>query len=210
MTENKRLFVGRKTVEDRFTIITDYDGEIGVKENRSGDVLVLKHSDLNAQQFVAQLVLFLNDQNQAIVDLYDGSKYWSDKATEKIKALEKENEQLKQAYQKLEHRHSLLHDECLDAECERDGLKKDVESLEEENEYLKTKVDFYKDFQKDARELDKENEELKSELKIYREVANCGNCHYHNYDWFDDGDEFEVCDKGNDMWYGICQDWSEL
>ena len=83
MTE-KRLFVGRKTCEDRFTIINDYDGEIGVKENRSGDVLVLKHSDLNAQQFVAQLVVFLNDQNQAIVDLYDGSKYWSDKATEKI------------------------------------------------------------------------------------------------------------------------------
>ena len=95
MTE-KRLFVGRKKCEDRFTIITDYDGEIGVKENRSGDVHVLKHSDLNAQQFVAQLVVFLNDQNQAIVDLFDGSKYWSDKATEKIKELEKENEQLKQ------------------------------------------------------------------------------------------------------------------
>lgn len=95
MTE-KRLFVGRKTVEDRFTIINDYENEIGVKENRSGDVLVLKHSDLNAQQFVAQLVVFLNDQNQAIVDLYDGSKYWSDKATEKIKELQNENEQLKQ------------------------------------------------------------------------------------------------------------------
>ena len=100
MTE-KRLFVGRKTVEDRFTIINDYENEIGVKENRSGDVLVLKHSDLNAQQFVAQLVVFLNDQNQAIVDLYDGSKYWSDKATEKIKELEKENEQLKQQIKDL-------------------------------------------------------------------------------------------------------------
>lgn len=95
MTE-KRLFVGRKKCEDRFTIITNYDGEIGVKENRSGDVHILKHSDLNAQQFVAQLVVFLNDQNQAIVDLYDGSKYWSDKATEKIKELEKENEQLQE------------------------------------------------------------------------------------------------------------------
>ena len=100
MTE-KRLFVGRKKCEDRFTIITDYDGEIGVKENRSGDVLVLKHSDLNAQQFVAQLVVFLNDQNQAIVDLYDGSKYWSDKATEKIKELEKENEQLEKENKEL-------------------------------------------------------------------------------------------------------------
>ena len=100
MTE-KRLFVGRKKCEDRFTIITDYDGEIGVKENRSGDVLVLKHSDLNAKQFVAQLVVFLNDQNQAIVDLYDGSKYWSDKATEKIKELEKENEKLKSENKRL-------------------------------------------------------------------------------------------------------------
>lgn len=94
MTENKRLFVGRKTVEDRFTIVS-IDDEIGVKENRSGDVIVLKHNDLNAQQFVAQLVVFLNDQNQAIVDLFDGSKYWFDKATEKIKELEEENEQLK-------------------------------------------------------------------------------------------------------------------
>ena len=101
MTENKRLFVGRKKCEDRFTIINNYDGEIGVKENRSGDVIVLKHSDLNTQQFVAQLVVFLNDQNQAIVDLYDGSKYWSDKATERIKELEKENEQLKQIMQEV-------------------------------------------------------------------------------------------------------------
>ena len=101
MTE-KRLFVGKKKCEDRFTIITDYDGEIGVKENRSDDVLVLKHSDLNAQQFVAQLVVFLNDQNQAIVDLYDGSKYWSDKATERIKELEEENEELKHSIKCLE------------------------------------------------------------------------------------------------------------
>ena len=104
----KRLFVGRKTVKDRFTIINDYDGEIGVKENRSGDVIVLKHSDLNAEQFVAQLVVFLNDQNQAIVDLYDGSKYWSDKATEKIKELEKENEQLKSEIEELENENEIL------------------------------------------------------------------------------------------------------
>lgn len=104
MTEKKRLFVGRKTVEDRFTLILDYDDEIGVKENRSGDVLVLKHRDLNSEQFVAQLVVFLNDQNQAIVDLYDSSKYWSEKATERIKELEEENEQLKQFPVKLDNR----------------------------------------------------------------------------------------------------------
>lgn len=102
MSENKRLFVGRKKVEDRFTIILDYDDEIGVKENRSGDVVVLKHNDLNAQQFVAQLVLFLNDQNQAIVDLYDGCEYWFDKASERITLLEKENEQLKSTNMEME------------------------------------------------------------------------------------------------------------
>ena len=57
---------------------------------------------------------------------------------------------------------------------------------------------------------DKENEQLKKELKIYRKVASCSNCHYHNYDWFDDGDEFEVCDKGNDVTDGICEEWEEL
>ena len=126
----KRLFVGRKTCEDRFTIITDYEGEIGVKENRSGDVLVLKHSDLNAQQFVAQLVVFLNDQNQAIVDLYDGSKYWSDKATEKIKELEKENEQLKkESYGNLDglnyyqEQNGHLSSKISDLECENEQLK---------------------------------------------------------------------------------------
>lgn len=125
MTE-KRLFVGRKTAEDRFTIITNYDGEIGVKENRSGDVLVLKHSDLNAQQFVAQLVVFLNDQNQAIVDLYDGSKYWSDKATEKIKELEKENKQLKQRINSRLHFYRELYDSTND-----DIVKRVVEDLED-------------------------------------------------------------------------------
>lgn len=89
-------------------------------------------------------------------------------------------------------------------------LQVDFVDLERENKELKTKVDFYKDFQKDARELDKENEELKQTLRIYRKIANCHNCEYHNYDWYDDGDEFEVCDKGNDMWYRICKDWREL
>ena len=57
--------------------------------------------------------------------------------------MEKENWQLKQEYQKLKHRHSLLHDECLDAECERDSLKRDVNSLEKENEQLKQSPTLY-------------------------------------------------------------------
>ena len=59
-------------------------------------------------------------------------------------------------------------------------------------------------------ELHEENKELKEELRIYRQVANCHNCIYHDYDWFDDGDEFEVCRKGNDVSEGICKDWEEL
>ena len=59
----------------------------------------------------------------------------------KTESLKKENELLKQKYLKLEHRHSLLHDECLDLECERDWLKKDVELLEKENEALKKRND---------------------------------------------------------------------
>ena len=52
--------------------------------------------------------------------------------------------------------------------------------------------------------------ELLKELKVYRNIARCSNCKYHNYDWFDDGDEFEVCDKGNDVTEGICKDWEEI
>jgi len=57
-----------------------------------------------------------------------------------LNRLSEENEQLKQAYQTLKHRHSLLHDECLEAECDRDSLKKDVISLEKENEQLKEEL----------------------------------------------------------------------
>lgn len=55
-----------------------------------------------------------------------------------------------------------------------------------------------------------ENERLKQELAIYRKLASCGNCEYHNYDWYDDGDEFEICEKGNDVDDRICKDWEEL
>ena len=59
-----------------------------------------------------------------------------------------------------------------------------------------------------------ENEQLKQELKVYRKLANCSNCKYHNYDWdINDGyggEEYEVCDKGNDVTYGICEEWEEL
>ena len=62
--------------------------------------------------------------------------------------------------------------------------------------------------------LHEENMELKKELRIYRKVASCSNCKYHDYDWdIDDGyggEEYEVCDKGNDVTDGICEEWEEL
>ena len=89
-----------------------------------------------------------------------------------LNEIAEENEQLKQAYVQLKHRHSLLHDVCIDAECDRDMYRKDIASLEKENKELKTKVDFYKYFQKDARELEKENEQLKSTIKEVTELLN--------------------------------------
>lgn len=86
--------------------------------------------------------------------------------------------------------------------------------LKKENEQLKSRCNNYDKALKALQDLTdkkiKENEQLKQKLKIYRKVASCGNCHYHNYDWFDDGDEFEVCDKGNDVSEGICEEWEEL
>ena len=55
-----------------------------------------------------------------------------------------------------------------------------------------------------------EYEWLKSQLRIYRRIATCSNCDYHDYDWYDDGDEFEVCRKGNDVTERICADWRKL
>lgn len=62
-------------------------------------------------------------------------------------------------------------------------------------------------------ELNDENEQLKQELKDYHNAFDCSQCRYQNYDWFDDGDEFEVCDKGNNelqMNNHSCRDWEEL
>ena len=58
-----------------------------------------------------------------------------------------------------------------------------------------------------------ENKQLKKENMEYYHLVNCGNCKYHNYDWFDDGDEFEVCDKGHTerlMYNKFCKEWREF
>ena len=96
--------------EDKFTIILDYDDEIGVKENHSGDVIVLNHRDLNSEQFVAQLVMFLNEQNDAIDKLINGEKYWEEKAIERITGLEKENNELKEEKELLRNKLNRIED----------------------------------------------------------------------------------------------------
>ena len=90
-------------------------------------------------------------------------------------------------------------------ECE--GIANELNKLSDENEVLKSTNVEYEDA---LGRLEEENEKLRKELRVYRKVASCSNCNYHNYDWFDDGDEFEVCDKGNDVTEGICEEWREL
>jgi len=126
--------------EKRFTIILDYDGEIGVKENHSGDVIVLNHRDLNSEQFVAQLVMFLNEQNDAIVKLINGEKYWEEKAIERINGLEKENNELKEerrGFESCSHNWRILYDE---AKKKVETLTKENRELEQENEKLENKL----------------------------------------------------------------------
>ena len=62
-------------------------------------------------------------------------------------------------------------------------------------------------------ELSDENEQLKKELKKYTDAFDCSQCRFQNYDWFDDGDEFEVCEKGNNeaqMENHSCSEWEEI
>ena len=77
-----------------------------------------------------------------------------------------ENKQLKQAYTQLKHRHSLLHDECIDAECDRDSYRKDIASLEKENEQLKKDIEYYKTERLALFEYFDKKDDLKLELKV--------------------------------------------
>ena len=94
----------------------------------------------------------------------------------------KENEELKQAYAHLKHRHSLLHDVCIDAECDRDSYRKDIASLEKENEQLRTKNNAYiqdiEVFKEENTHLKLENEQLKSQLYCDEEGV-CNICKHH-------------------------------
>lgn len=86
-----------------------------------------------------------------------------------------------------------------------DHLKKDLIYIDGDENLL--------DLAEYVDRLQYENEQLKKELKDYHNAFDCSQCKYQNYDWFDDGDEFEVCDKGNNesqMDNHSCTDWVEL
>ena len=92
------------------------------------------------------------------------------------------------------------------------GLEKVMNEIVDENGQLKSNCRNY-EWYKAYKRLLNENEQLKQQLKGYIMAFDCGTCRYHNYDWFDDGDEFEVCDKGNNeaqMENHSCIDWEEL
>lgn len=80
-------------------------------------------------------------------------------------------------------------------------------------ELLNELNDENKQLEKEYKELNQLRANISRELLIYRRIASCSNCKYQNYDWFDDGDEFEVCDKGNNnqqIEYHICKEWEEI
>lgn len=94
----------------------------------------------------------------------------------------------------------------------------DKEHLIENNGYKElNKYSFNdkKDWKNVCKRLNEQHEyigDLIRTINLYRKKMNCDNCKHHDYDWFDDGDEFEVCNKGNDdgLTMGFCEDWREL
>lgn len=96
-------------------------------------------------------------------------------------------------------------------------FQKENEQLKEERNYFeRKKCEYFNKYNKkhlDNIQLKEENEQLKKELKKYTDAFDCGQCRFQNYDWFDDGDEFEVCEKGNNeaqMENHSCSEWEEI
>ena len=131
--------------------------------------------DLNNHKFVdygEECCNLLNEQHETIERLKQNITELLSVDIEE--ELLKENEQLKKAYAQLKHRHSLLHDVCIDAECDRDSYRKDIASLEKENEQLKTDNGaFIQDievFKEENTHLKLENEHIKHTIKTMMET----------------------------------------
>lgn len=104
-------------------------------------------------------------------------------------------------------------------EAQAEPIVKLLNELHEQNQYLKSlkwNQDCINEISISIQQrqlLEKENEQLRKENMEYYHLVNCGNCKYHDYDWFDDGDEFEVCEKGHTerlMYNKFCKEWRKL
>lgn len=97
-----------------------------------------------------------------------------EKVCDKINELNDEYWILQGKYYKLKHYHSNLHDELCDVEVERDGLKKDVESLEKENKLLKKELETMAKKNKQLclaqKKLKKKSEEDEEEFYDYGQM----------------------------------------
>ena len=72
--------------------------------------------------------------------------------------------------------------------------------------HIKPVCDLLNDKEETIRELKKENME-------YYKLINCRKCKHHDYDWYDDGDEFEVCTKGNTerlLYHQFCEEYEKM
>lgn len=102
--------------------------------------------------------LIVRDGDYAWVDTVTDTVIEVEDAFDLVNTLHEENKELKKQREEvfirerntknelreLKHKHSLLHDECLDAECDRDSYQKDVSLLEKENEDLKKLLEAYR------------------------------------------------------------------
>ena len=131
----------------------------------------------------------IRDRTFKIKDIYGHYRYDNlEEICNELNRLNDENEQLKSS------------DTITDLETEIMNLKTTIHQLRTDNTKQKKKLNTTM----------KENEQLRQELHIYHKLASCSNRNYHDYDWYDDGDEFEVCRKGNDVTERICKEWREL
>lgn len=124
MTEDKRF---------NLAFYDNYDGTFSIQDTLYKEENKHLHSldeIIDLLNELSDKCDFLEIENEALED--GATKY-----AERYHNVLKENEHLKQSYTKLKDRHDLLHDEYVDVECEKYSLKKDVESLEKENEQLK-------------------------------------------------------------------------
>lgn len=157
--------------EKRFKIVND----CGDYHLMNGDVILCYDlcSPAMREENWNNVVNKLNEQEEEISTLrlimgVNGKAYRKSvkEYEEFIEELEKENEELKKEYNKLKHRHSLLHDVCIEAECDRDSYHKDVVSLEKENEQLKLQLDYLQSSITEAINHSKTELEQKSLKKV--------------------------------------------